>query len=97
MPMPKGHKSANGYATVQSHGGLGYREIAEHMSENGDDMNHSTARNIFLRAVRKVAKDACVVAGTALNDKQIDKVAADPRFQSGLIEIISDESFNIYI
>ena len=28
------------------------------MSENGDSMNHSTARNIFLRALKKVAKDA---------------------------------------
>jgi len=97
MPMPKGHKSKNGYATVQSHGGMGYREIAEYMSENGDDMNHSTARNIFLRAVRKVAKDACIVAGASPTDKQVDNVAADPRFQSGLIEIISDESFIVHI
>ena len=95
MPMPKGHKSENGYATVQSQGGMGYREIAEHMSENGDTMNHSTARNIFLRALKKVARDACETTGAVLTDKQIEKVASDPRFQSGLIEIISDESFSI--
>ena len=39
MPMPKGHKSKNGYATVQIDGGMGYREIAEHMTESGDEMN----------------------------------------------------------
>jgi hypothetical protein len=97
MPMPKGHKSQNGYATVQSQGGLGYREIAEHMSDNGDAMNHSTARNIFLRALKKVAKDACETSGVSLTSNQIEKVAADPRFQAGLIEIISDESFIISI
>ena len=97
MPMPKGHKSENGYATVQCQGGLGYREIAEHMTELGDSMNHSTARNIFLRAVKKVAKDACNMAGSKLTEKEIEKIASDPRFQAGLIEIISDESSRILI
>tara|TARA_B100000700_G_C14835661_1_gene756699 strand:- start:575 stop:868 length:294 start_codon:yes stop_codon:yes gene_type:complete len=97
MPMPKGHKSKNGYATVQSKGGMGYREIAEVMSSRGDDMNHSTARNVFLRAIRKIAKDACSSSGISLIPGELEKVASDPRFQSGLIEIISDESASISI
>ena len=48
MSMPKGFKSSHGYATVTDNQGLGYREIAEHMSLKGDKMNHSTARNVFL-------------------------------------------------
>jgi hypothetical protein len=95
--MPKGHKSKNGYATVQVQGGMGYREIAERMTEKGDRMNHSTARNVFLKAVKKVAKDACETTGVDLCDKEIENVAADPRFQSGLIEIINDESYKIHI
>jgi len=97
MPMPKGHKSKNGYATVQIEGGMGYREIAEHMSENGDEMNHSTARNVFLRAMRKVAKDACKMSGLSPTESQISKIASDPRFQSGLIEIINDDPIFISI
>jgi len=97
MPMPKGHKSENGYATVQGQGGLGYREIAEHMTECGDSMNHSTARNIFLRAVKKVARDACTMTGSTATENEIEKIASDPRFQAGLIEIISDESSRILI
>ena len=97
MPMPKGHKSKNGYATVQSQGGMGYREIAEHMCETGDEMNHSTARNVFLRAVRKVAKDACQVTGARFSDAEINAIASDPRFQAGLIEIINDESNRISV
>ena len=95
--MPKGHKKANGYSTVQTHGGLGYREIAEVMTESGDNMNHSTARNVFLRAVKKVARDTCATAGVSLSEKELEKIAADPRFQAGLIEIISDESSKISI
>tara|TARA_Y100000816_G_C25764359_1_gene401406 strand:- start:161 stop:454 length:294 start_codon:yes stop_codon:yes gene_type:complete len=95
MPMPKGHKSKNGYATVQVEGGMGYREIAEYMTEKGDEMNHSTARNVFLRAMKKVAKDACSMSGLKLTDKEISKIAADPRFQSGLIEIINDDPGSI--
>ena len=34
--MPKGHKSSHGYATISSiENGMGYREIAEFLSENG--------------------------------------------------------------
>ena len=97
MPMPKGHKKDNGYSTVQTHGGLGYREIAEVMTESGDNMNHSTSRNVFLRAVKKVARDTCVTAGVSFSEKELEKIAADPRFQAGLIEIISDESSKISI
>ena len=92
MSMPKGFKSKNGYATVASLGGCGYREIAEQMTKNGDIMNHSTARNVFLRAMRKIAKDVCVVTGKNATKSEINCIASDPRFQSGLIDIITDGS-----
>ena len=97
MPMPKGHKSSHGYATVGTEGGMGYREIAEKMTKDGDSMNHSTARNIFLRAMKKIAKDACSSSGASVSDSDLIKIASDPRFQSGLIEIINDESCKISI
>jgi hypothetical protein len=91
MSMPKGHKSANGYATVSKEiGGLGYREIAEKMTAVGDKMNHSTARNVFLSAMRKLAKDACVVFDVEPNKENLKRISSDPRFQSGIIDILSD-------
>ena len=58
MSMPKGYKAQHGYATVNTTlGGLGYREIAEKMTEEGNKMNHSTARNVFLSAMSKFAKE----------------------------------------
>ena len=48
MSMPKGFKSKQGYATVSStDGGMDYRTIAQKMTEDGHQMNHATARNIF--------------------------------------------------
>jgi hypothetical protein len=92
MSMPKGHKSENGYATVgKDIGGLGYREIAEQMTSGGDKMNHSTARNVFLSAMRKLAKDACVVFNVEPNKENLKRISSDPRFQSGIIDILNDE------
>lgn len=86
MSMPKGYKSKFGYATVSDDKGcLGYREIAEVMSDSGDKMNHSTARNVFLRAMEKIARPVCNVYGGD-NPKEI---AQDPRFQECVQEVVS--------
>jgi hypothetical protein len=90
MSMPKGHRSQHGYATVTAEGGLGYREIAERMSQSGDKMNHSTARNIFLSSMRKIAKDICKLHKITADTEKINKIATDPRFQEGIIEIMKD-------
>ena len=88
--MPKGYRSTHGYATVKAHmGGLGYREIAEKMSETGFKMNHSTARNIFLGAMIKLAREACSVYEVSPNVENLKKISSDPRFQSGIFDILS--------
>ena len=88
MSMPKGYKVAHGYATVDN--GLGYREIAEHMSESGDKMNHSTARNVFLSAMSKFATELFEIYNIPVSKDMIKKVSSDPRFQSGLMSAIVD-------
>ena len=89
MSMPKGHKSSHGYATVKSNeNGLGYREIAEIMTDSGSKMNHSTARNIFLSAISKLAKDVCYLYSVDVNDENIKRISSDPRFQSGVLDIL---------
>jgi len=91
MSMPKGYRSAHGYATVSGdNGGLGYREIAEKMTDAGDQMNHSTARNIFLAAMRKLALDACAILDVTPDSENLKRIASDPRFQSGIIDILRD-------
>ena len=91
MSMPKGHKSKQGYATVASlEGGMDYRTIAKKMSDDGDQMNHATARNIFLRAMKKLATPVCELYELDESQDKIEKTARDPRFQSSMVELISD-------
>jgi len=90
MPMPKGFKAENGYATTkQFAGGDDYRSIAEKMTADGHQMNHATARNVFLSALRKIARPIHQVNNLATSDKVLQKTAKDPRFQAGVAEILS--------
>jgi len=90
MPMPKGHKSNFGYSTVSKEGGMGYREIAESMTEKGDKMNHSTARNIFISAMRKLAVASCNLYGVETSEKNIKRISNDPRFQEGIKNMLGE-------
>lgn len=93
MSMPKGFKAANGYATVTDRGGLGYREIAEVMSDKGHPMKHSAARNYFLEGMRKLASPIAEVYG--LPKSEIDRIALDPRFQESVADIMEDAEAGI--
>ena len=91
MSMPKGYKSKYGYATVGGYnGGLDYRSIAEKMTGDGFKMNHATARNIFLRAMRKLAEPLCELYMTECDYIDLDRTAKDPRFQESMVELIMD-------
>ena len=90
MPMPKGFKSTHGYATNKAfEGGEDYRTIAEKMTRCGYKMNHATARNIFLSALVKIARPVHSFHGAPQQEEKIKKTARDPRFQSGVAEILS--------
>ncbi len=90
MTMPKGFKSDNGYATTSELGGKSYQEIANAMTDQGFKMNHSTARNVCVNGLVKIAKQVTVQQGLQLSEKDIIKIAKDPRFQSGISDIIRD-------
>ena len=91
MSMPKGFKSEHGYATVgDDFGGMDYRTIAEKMTENGHKMNHATARNVFLRAMKKLAITACEMYGADLDNPTMEKTVRDPRFQESMIELVTE-------
>lgn len=86
--MPKGKTFSHGYATTTTVG-MGYREIAEEMNKRGFKMNHSTARNILMNALEKIAIPLC--RDFSMENKAAYKqVARDPRFQESMIEFLSD-------
>ncbi len=94
--MPKGFKSKNGYATVTDFAdGADYRSIAEQMTESGHKMNHATARNVFLGALRKIAKPVHKMHGLSETQEDLQVTAKDPRFQSGVAEILEAINRNV--
>ena len=90
MTMPKGFKSENGYATISELGGKSYQDIANIMCSKGYQMNHSTARNICVNGLKKIVAKVIEGQGIELSDADIKAVAKDPRFQSGLCDILKD-------
>ena len=91
MSMPKGYKVDGGYATVGAGvGGAGYREIAEKMTEEGCKMNHSTARNVFLAAMKKMAKEMCELYDVNPTEEKVTRIASDPRFQDSIHQLLRD-------
>ena len=92
MPMPKGHKSSHGYSTTSTfEGGLGYREIAEAMTIRGEKMNHSTARHVLVQALDKIARGVCQAYEQEPTESDLRRIAADPRFQSGVYDLLRDK------
>ena len=81
MSMPKGFKSQNGYGTTKDLGGATYHEVADQMNELGYKMNHSTARNIYVNALIKIAKQVTNLYQIENDSKQLKKIAINPDFQ----------------
>ena len=90
MSMPKGQKFENGYATVDEKG-MGYREIADEMTDRGMPMKKSMARNHFRSAMRKLAKTVKDVNPNVT----VEQLADDPRFQSAIAAYIKSGGINL--
>ena len=90
MSMPKGFKSENGYATSKGLGGKTYHEISDIMKDKGFKMNHSTARNVFVSSLKKIASQVTSVYEVSLDEKDIKRIAIDPRFQEAVREFMCE-------
>jgi hypothetical protein len=84
MSMPKGFKSENGYGTSKLFDGMTYHEIAENMRDSGYKMNHSTARNVFVNALIKVADEIVDLYDLSLSESELKRLAINPDFQDSV-------------
>lgn len=90
MAMPKGHKVKNGYATVAAIPGADdYKLIAKKCSDMGYKMGHSTARNVFLGAMMKVADNLQKSQGNTYSKGQLFEIARNPNFQKSVADVLS--------
>ena len=53
-------------------------------------MNHSTARNIFISAMKKIAEDMMTLYVGDSDQERVNEISIDPRFQLGVSEAIRD-------
>jgi hypothetical protein len=90
MAMPKGYKSQNGYGTSKTLGGISYHEIAKKMNDMGFKMNHSTARNVFVTSLIKIANHVTKLYDIKFNEKDLKRIAIDPRFQEAIAALIKE-------
>jgi|TARA_R100000081_G_C4794921_1_gene160170 hypothetical protein len=94
MSMPKGFKSKNGYGTTKSLGGKSYHEIADHMMGAGFKMNHSTARNVFVNSMIKIAEKVSQTYDMKLDAKELKSMAINPDFQEAISDFIKENRRN---
>ena len=90
MAMPKGFKSENGYGTSKLFDGMTYHEIADSMRESVFKMNHSTARNVFVNALIKVADEIAELYQLELSESDLKKLAINPDFQDSVRGFMSE-------
>jgi 6-phosphogluconate dehydrogenase len=95
MPMPKGYKKETGYGSAKSLGGMSYHQIANEMNKQNYKMNHSTARNLFVSGLIKIAQDLSAIHDKKLDANQIKKIAIDPRFQEAVAEFMRETEYEI--
>ena len=88
--MPIGHKMDNGYSTTKDMGGKSYQEIADHMTEAGFKMNHSTARNVLVSGLMKIAKPLCELQERSHTPAELKKLAKNPDFQQSVAYFLSE-------
>jgi hypothetical protein len=76
------------YVTTNNYEGMGYYDIAKVMTDSGDKMNHSTARNIVIRSFSKIVKNISQKYEKKYSDEQIKEIAKSPQFQNSIVEIM---------
>lgn len=76
------------YVTTNKFKGMGYYDIAAHMTDSGEKMNHSTARNIVLRGFSKIVKNITESYGENYSAEKIKEIAKSPEFQDSIITIM---------
>lgn len=90
MPMPKGYKKETGYGSKKALGGMSYHQIAEKMNKKQFKMNHSTARNVFVTGLIKIADNIAKINGQNFDHKRLKNIAIDPRFQEAVAEYMRE-------
>lgn len=88
--MPRGLKVGK-YSTLRDNDeGMDYRSIAEIMTRRGHKMNFSSARNVFLTGMERVADAILKNVGASTSPEFVAEVAKNPNFQSYIMDALEN-------
>ena len=93
MAMPKGFKSQNGYGTSKQFDGKTYHEIAGELNDQGYKMNHSTVRNVYVKALMKIASEVTDLYDVSMDEKELKKIAINPEFQETIRDFMDELNY----
>ena len=51
-------------------------------------------RNVFIKSLMKIAYEVTAIYSLKLNEKEIKKIAIDPRFQEAVRQFMSEEYYD---
>jgi hypothetical protein len=77
-------------SSTTADGGIDYRTMADILTANGMPMNHASARNYILRAMKKLASGICKEMDIKVTSENLERIAASPLFQSAIYELLQE-------
>ena len=91
MAMPAGKRFENGYATISGvPNAKNYRQISSACKSAGIKIGQSSARGIFLSAMKKIAKPLCESNGMESQEDLLWEIANNPNFQIIIAELLKE-------
>ena len=79
-------KKVKKYVTV--HDGVDFRTIADVMTKNDFRMNHATARNVLITAIKKLLNYSAEQIGTKLSSEAISNLIKDQELHDALADVL---------
>jgi len=79
-------KKEKKYVTLDE--GIDFRTIAKIMSKNGYKMNHATARNVLMSAVKKLFHFSAESVGVKITDSDMKEIIKDQAIHTALADVL---------
>lgn len=77
---------AKKYVTVEE--GTDFRTIAKIMTDKGYKMNHATARNVLISAIKKLLSHSADQVGVKITTEQMNALVKDQGLHSALADVL---------
>lgn len=79
-------KKQKKYVTVEE--GTDFRTIAKIMTNNGYKMNHATARNVLISAIKKLLNYSAERVGVKIADSEMKSLIKDQTVHTALADVL---------